>query len=45
MTLEYYMDKLLNLWVFAFIGILVWLYFKKEPEDNEGKRRETVDEN
>jgi preprotein translocase subunit SecG len=45
MTLEYFMDKLLNLLVFAFIGILVWLYFKKEPEDNEGKSREIFEEN
>ena len=45
MTLEYFMDKLLNLWVFAFIGILAWLYFKREPEDNEGKSRETVEGN
>lgn len=45
MTLEYFMDKLLNLGVFAFVGILAWLYFKKEPEDNEGKSRETVEEN
>ena len=45
MTLEYFMYKLLNLWVFAFVGILVWLYFKKEPEDSEGKSRETVEEN
>jgi len=40
MTIEYFMDKILNLWVFAFIGILVWLYFKKEPEGNEGKSLE-----
>ena len=40
MTIEYFMDKLLNLWVFAYIGILVWLYFRKEPEGNEGKSLE-----
>jgi preprotein translocase subunit SecG len=45
MTLEYFMDKLLNLLVFAFIGILVWLYFKNEPEDNEGKSQEIFEEN
>jgi hypothetical protein len=45
MTLEYFMDKLLNVGVFAYIGILAWLYFKKEPEDNEGKSRETLEEN
>ena len=45
MTLNNLIDTLLNVWVFAFIGILVWLYFKKEPEDNKGKSRETVKEN
>ena len=34
MSLENVIDTLLNLWVFAFIGILVWLYFKKESHDN-----------
>ena len=28
-------DTLLNLWVFAFVGILVWLYFKKESDENK----------
>jgi hypothetical protein len=28
-------DTLLNLWVFAFMGILVWLYFKKESDGNK----------
>jgi hypothetical protein len=32
MSLENFIDTLLNLWVFVFIGILVWLYFRKEPE-------------
>jgi hypothetical protein len=45
MTLEYFIDKLLNLWVFAFIGILVWLYFKREPGDNEGENQEAVEKN
>ena len=45
MSLKNFIDTLLNVYVFAFIGILVWLYFKKEPEDNEGKSRETVEEN
>jgi hypothetical protein len=35
MSLENIIDTLLNLWVFAFIGILVWLYFKKESHDNK----------
>ena len=31
-------DTLLNVWVFAYLGILVRLYFKKEPEVNESER-------
>ncbi|MGD8992003.1 MAG: hypothetical protein PVI00_11165 [Desulfobacterales bacterium] len=34
MTTENLIDTLLNIWVFAFIGILVWLYFKKDSNDN-----------
>ena len=34
MTLENVIDTLLNVWVFAFIGILIWLYFKKDSDDN-----------
>ncbi|MGD8367684.1 MAG: hypothetical protein PVG78_08580 [Desulfobacterales bacterium] len=26
-------DSLLNIVVFVFIGLLIWLYGKKEPED------------
>jgi hypothetical protein len=44
MTLEYFIDKLLNLWVFAFVGILVWLYFKREPESNEGESQKSLGE-
>jgi len=32
MSLENFIDTLLNLWVFVFIGILIWLYFKKESD-------------
>ncbi len=35
MDLSNVIDTLLNVGVFAFIGILVWLYFKKEPTDGE----------
>jgi|GEM_PF-1238229 len=28
------LDTLLNVMVFAFIGLLIWLYFKKEPADS-----------
>ena len=40
MSLENFLDTILNLWVFALIGLLVWLYFKREPEGNEGKSLE-----
>ena len=32
MSLKNLIDTVLNLWVFAFIGILVWLYFKTEKK-------------
>ena len=42
MRLTNFFDILLNLWVFAFIGILVWLYFKKDVNDkrieDQGKK-------
>ena len=34
MSLENVIDTLLNVWVFAFIGILIWLYFKKDSDGN-----------
>ena len=34
MTLENVIDTLLNVWVFAFIGILIWLFFKKDSDGN-----------
>ncbi len=45
MTLNNLIDTLLNVWVFAFIGILVWLYFRREPGDESAKSQETVEEN
>ena len=45
MSLEYFIDTLLNVYVFAFIGILVWLYFKTEPEGNEAESQESVGDN
>ena len=33
-------DTLLNVGVFAFIGLLVWLYFKKEVTDGESETPE-----
>ena len=41
MALENLIDTLLNLWVFAFIGILVWLYFKKESDANKAESQES----
>jgi hypothetical protein len=35
MSLENFIDTFLNIWVFVFIGLLVWLYFKKESDRNE----------
>ena len=32
------LDTFLNLTVFAFIGLLVWLYFRPLPSDKENKR-------
>ena len=39
MTLDNIIDTLLNLWVFAFIGILIWLYFRKESDGGEAQNR------
>jgi hypothetical protein len=46
MTSANIIDTLLNIMVFVFIGLLVWLFLKKEPGDpadtrdpgNEGSR-------
>lgn len=32
MTIENLIDTLLNIMVFAFIGLMVWLYFKQEAD-------------
>ncbi|MHC8598256.1 hypothetical protein ACYVVU_08175 [Arenicellales bacterium IMCC55707] len=32
------LDTFLNLTVFAFIGLLVWLYFKPLPPDEDNQR-------
>ena len=32
MTIEDLIDTYLNVGVFVFIGLLVWLYFRKEAE-------------
>ena len=41
MTLDNVIDTLLNLWVFAFIGILIWLYFRKESDGSKAQTRES----
>jgi hypothetical protein len=40
MSFKNIIDTLLNLWVFVFIGILVWLYFKKETDVDKGEGQE-----
>jgi hypothetical protein len=44
MNLKNVIDTLLNVWVFAFIGILVWLYFKREPKVNKAESEESATE-
>ncbi len=38
MSWENLVDTLLNVVVFAFIGVLLWLYMKKEPTDETSDR-------
>jgi hypothetical protein len=45
MDLKNLIDTILNVGVFAFIGFLIWLYFKKEPEANKAESQESVGEN
>jgi hypothetical protein len=40
MSLDNFIDTLLNVWVFAFIGILIWLYFKKDSDINISGKQE-----
>jgi hypothetical protein len=40
MSLENVIDTLLNVWVFVFIGVLIWLYFKKESDGNTAGEQE-----
>ena len=40
MDISNVIDTLINLWVFAFIGILIWLYFKKESDGNKSDSQE-----
>ena len=41
MTMASVVDTLLNITVFAFIGVLVWLYVSEAPIDTEPKERRT----
>ena len=42
-VLENIIDTMLNITVFLFIGVLIWLYLRKEPDspatDEDKKRR------
>jgi hypothetical protein len=31
-------DTLMNLFVFAFVGLLIWLYFKETPSDEKRRK-------
>ena len=33
-------DTLINVWVFVFIGLMVWLYFKGDKSGDSQKRKE-----
>lgn len=37
MTISHSLDLILNLEVFAFIGVMVWLYFKDFGEQADGQ--------
>ncbi|MGB5616087.1 MAG: hypothetical protein WBM78_04555 [Desulfobacterales bacterium] len=38
--MENLIDTVLNVFVFAFVGVMVWLYFKEIPE-NDGSERQS----
>ena len=40
MSLENVIDTLLNVWVFAFISVLIWLYFMKDSDGNTAGEQE-----
>ena len=39
MLLNNLIDTILNIFVFAFVGFLIWLYFKKEPNDGAAQNQ------
>ena len=38
MSIDPFVDTLMNVTVFVFIGLMVWLYFKEMPVEDEGTR-------
>jgi hypothetical protein len=42
MSFNNFIDTLLNLWVFAFIGILIWLYLRKETDSNKAESQDEI---
>ena len=37
MSLDSFIDTILNVIVFAYLGLLIWLYFKPVAEENSDK--------
>ena len=37
------LDTILNVTVFAFIGVMIWLYFKKTPASSRSENTATED--
>ena len=35
MSIDPLLDTLMNVMVFVFIGLMVWLYFKETPEEGD----------
>ena len=35
-------DTLLNVGIFVFIGLMLWLYFKKVPKENEPEENKDI---
>ena len=36
MSIAPFLDTIMNINVFVFIGLMVWLYFKEVPGDHDG---------
>jgi hypothetical protein len=37
-------DTFMNLFVFAFVGLLIWLYFKEPPSDAKDQEGDSSDD-